>query len=826
MRFSHLPIVLAAVLVGCSGKGEQPVTPSQPDVTAPSSVKSVDSTHNPRWILGYWDIRFSSDRSSVEVIPRRIPAMHLNAVRLLQENPCKDCLRINDVEQIPPDEVKLEVRLRHPFPKNPKFTAFDVRGIFITGSDYAFPASGRRIAWGANLPTVINPFGYTALFNPTEFPESKPGPPALRYIPGHFAPGGDLTATLNPFISFGWYSYGNPRGIFEGENDEVNQHAHLKLPNGVEGFGYAVDACWQLVEGEITDPESDFPPDANCLEAYRIKELLLENELTPASGSSSRIGFQIYDHQGLETISAVMIEAPDLFDGERELSYTAEDCYGGYVFSGDIVNEKGAGDGVYPLLVRVIDSQQDQNLGQVDAWQAARIGISRGWVRHWADCGWSFPNTVSVDPQGNICVSGSFGGEADFDPGPGNVQLIGDNGFNGFLSKFTSGGKLLWATDLDANCNSHYVNKDSEIYVAGCFWKTTDFDPGSGVEIRTPIGKSDAYLAKFDANGEFLWVKTWGGTYVTFPVEAVEDPGGNVYVAGYFYETVDFDPGPGVDEHTDAGASDIYLSKFDSSGDFQWVRTWGDIYVDMPSCIAADSMGSIYLAGGFNGCPDGVSDPVLTPIAFLDKVGSDGVEEWTRTWPCDPGGIGIWDIAVSDLGCLFNVGRVWGDIDLDPGAGIDPHDPNINGAFLSRFSLLGEYAWTRFWGGPSWTAARGLSVDVDGLGNPYLVGLFKGTQDFDPGPDLYEMTATDAGDLFANGNRFLSSFDQAGNFILARSWDDGSTCGGISIDSTKSIYVAGDLNGLVDFDPGPSYEFHTQHEEASYLLRLHMNGLW
>ena len=61
--------------------------------------------------------------------------------------------------------------LNHPYPGNLKLTGFDVRGVFITGSDFMFPVSGRTVASGDGIAHLLNPDGYTSLFNPVEFPE-------------------------------------------------------------------------------------------------------------------------------------------------------------------------------------------------------------------------------------------------------------------------------------------------------------------------------------------------------------------------------------------------------------------------------------------------------------------------------------------------------------------------------------------------------------------------------------------------------------------------------------------------------------------------------
>jgi hypothetical protein len=100
------------------------------------------------------------------------------------------------------------------------------------------------------------------------------------------------------------------------------------------------------------------------------------------------------------------------------------------------------------------------------------------------------------------------------------------------------------------------------IYVTGYFFAAVDFDPGGGEDWHNSNGSSDVFLSKFDSSGAFLWAKTWGGSQGEVSHDVVADIAGNAFVAGSFYVTADFDPGPGEDWHTSNGSSDAFLSKF------------------------------------------------------------------------------------------------------------------------------------------------------------------------------------------------------------------------------------------------------------------------
>jgi hypothetical protein len=112
----------------------------------------------------------------------------------------------------------------------------------------------------------------------------------------------------------------------------------------------------------------------------------------------------------------------------------------------------------------------------------------------------------------------------------------------------------------------------------------------------------DAYLCKYTSTGVFQWVRTWGGSDTGDWAWSVScDSQENIYVTGGFNETVDFGDGNPI---TATRYDDAYLCKFNSSGAFLCVRTWGDDERDTSWSVSNDDQGNIYLAGTFEGSVD------------------------------------------------------------------------------------------------------------------------------------------------------------------------------------------------------------------------------
>lgn len=838
---SWTALVVAAALLGCgcSDTGN-PVEPSSPQQTPPTANQSVTPTQPNRYLWGLWDVSIDPESLTAEITPQRIAEMHLNTVRLLEVMPCTNCLRIENVALHSPSELSADFVLRHPFPGLLKFTGFDVRGIFISGSDYLFPATGRTIAVGDNLPRLLNADGYTALFNPTEFPEDSPTFPALKYTTGHHATGGDLTATLNPFVA---YCSDEPRRMFAAGSGETRT-VLLHWPGWPIEFGYAVDACWQLVDGEVTDPVEDFPPDANCLEAYQIDVQVSDGTGTEVgrwalawgggthdsgyavavSKGESPVRVEVFDHQGLETIAGVFVEAPDAFAGEKPLSFSTVTGEESYLFTGTFMNELGADE--CQMLARVVDTETDQNLGPVDAWQVREVelaGVSRGEF---------------------IYVTGQFQGTVDFDPGSGVEEQTAVSGENAFLSKFDPGGEFQWVRtwgdapdpSLWGQAKGRGVAVDGlgNVYVTGDFTDTVDFDPGPPVDEHTAIDHEDAFLIKFDSNGGFQWARTWGGP--DDPLDLFGDAGravtvdesGGVYVAGHYSGTDDFDPGAGVDEHTSNDREDVFLSKFDTDGQFQWARTWGGLNNDGALGCAADGFGSIYVAGWFLGPvdfdpgPDTDEQGTLAGWdAFLSKFDSSGDFQWARTW----GGIdidGAGAVAVDGFGNAYVTGWWQFTVDFDPGPEVEEYT-SLGNVFtdvnLSKFSPDGEFQWVRTWGG--YLDDFPNAINVDEFGNILVAGEFRSTADFDPGPGTDERKSAGEQDVF------VSKFDSSGGYLWAHAWgaEDPDTGFGVASDGSGNVYVTGEYMGTVDFDPGVGVdEISSKGYQDAFLTKIMPDG--
>src|SRR5262245_39586846 len=91
-----------------------------------------------------------------------------------------------------------------------------------------------------------------------------------------------------------------------------------------------------------------------------------------------------------------------------------------------------------------------------------------------------------------------------------------------------------------------------------------------------------------------------GGTISDQGRGIATDSAGNVYIAGSFEDTADFDPGPGSSELTSQGSFDMVVAKYSTNGVLLWARSMGGSDGDNGRAIAVDGSGNVYTTGEFS----------------------------------------------------------------------------------------------------------------------------------------------------------------------------------------------------------------------------------
>ncbi len=409
--------------------------------------------------------------------------------------------------------------------------------------------------------------------------------------------------------------------------------------------------------------------------------------------------------------------------------------------------------------------------------------------------------SIAVDSSNNIYTTGSFEGTVDFDPGVGvtNLTSVGISGL--FISKSDSNGNFLWAKSTGGVGQSIVIDSNGNIYVTGYFSGTVDFNPGVGVSnLTSASADNDVVVLKLDNSGNFVWAKSMGGVSGDVGEEIALDSNGNVYTIGFFAETADFDPGAGTFNLNGAGFLDVFISKLDNSGSFVWAKSIGGTGYDYARGIAIDSSGNVYLTGNFHDTVDfdpGVGVANLTSKGFSDIFISKLDGNGSFVWAKGVGGVGSdsgRSIAIDSSSNVYTTGSFYDTVDFDPSIGVfNLTSVNGDNTFVSKLNSNGDFAWAKGLGKGS-----GAGIVLDVSGNIYTTGDFIDTADFDPGIGTYNLTGLGFGEIF------VSKLDGNGDFEWAKSMGGAGADFGVAIAlaSNGNIYTTGFFEETADFDPG------------------------
>jgi hypothetical protein len=342
------------------------------------------------------------------------------------------------------------------------------------------------------------------------------------------------------------------------------------------------------------------------------------------------------------------------------------------------------------------------------------------WVKSASGTNIDVAYDVVVDASGNSYITGtfysatlSFGTTILTNAHPGNGDM--------FVVKYDAGGNVLWARSAggtgDDRGRKIAIDKAGNSYVTGYFGSSTIT---FGTTTLTNAGSANLFLVKYDAGGNVVWAKSAGGANYDNGCGIAVDAYGNIYLSGYFSSpTITFAP----TTLTNAGGYDIFIVKYDVSGLVQWAKRTGSTGDEVNTVLAIDASGNTYLTGYFTSSSISFGTTTLTNAGgndmFVAKYDASGNVAWAKGAGGTNSDAGV-GAATDASGSVYVSGFfssptiTFGSTTLTNAGGYD--------MYLVKYDASGNVIWAKRAGGTG--SDDCASVEVDAAGNSYVVGEF------------------------------------------------------------------------------------------------------
>jgi len=420
------------------------------------------------------------------------------------------------------------------------------------------------------------------------------------------------------------------------------------------------------------------------------------------------------------------------------------------------------------------------------------------WAKKLGNTGPSETSSSIFARNGNLFATGSFLGTVDFDLGINIANITSQNlsTSDAFFAKYDSDGNYIWAksiggiysTGMSIGIADCYIDQNDNIYLIGAISHGTfDFDPNAGVA-NIVAGSTTAFFAKYDANGNYLWVKTF---YNALGRDITVDNNSNILITGNFSGYLDFDPSSNT-AILNSNNGIIFFAKYDNNGNYIWAKnivtsSW---YYGAYTRIGVDLSGDVFLFSGFSGFLDFDPPTATTSInsngnedLFLSKYDSNGGFLWVRqiggTTPDVSG-----DLEIDALGNPVITGMssaIFGTTGVSVGS--------IAKWFIAKYNTNGIYQWGNGFstGGASYLP----KLSLDSQNDIYVFGANSGSVDYDPSlTETYNLS----------GSAFFAKYTATGSIAWAKSIVVGAR--DISVDANKNVFLTGTFANTTDFNAG------------------------
>ena len=382
---------------------------------------------------------------------------------------------------------------------------------------------------------------------------------------------------------------------------------------------------------------------------------------------------------------------------------------------------------------------------------------------------------TATDPAGNVYLTGTTSGP---------LQGTNQGSVDAWVAKYDSNGNQVWGKQIGTSGpdNAYAITTDNvgNFYVSG--------DTGGNLFSSKQSQGSDAWVAKYDSNGNQLWGKQFAAGGLANTSFGLDVEAGNVYVSGLAIkenqnrEIFDF-----------VVEDDAWVTRFDSNGNQQWFTeisgSIGNFFFDENYDLAVDKNGNAYLTGWTQGL-EKESDPsrALSKYdAWLAKVNPAGQQEWVQQFGSTNQGLDFaWGVDTDSKNNIYVTGWTTGQLGTeDAKSRSGTYD-----IWLAKFDPSGTQVWAKQFGAKGVEGDDGTylsDLEIDAQDNIFLTGYTNNK-------------ITPGGTADSNYNAWVAKFDTEGTNKWIQQFGSKGTLDyptGLSADDLGNLYVGGFSDGLL-----------------------------
>lgn len=372
--------------------------------------------------------------------------------------------------------------------------------------------------------------------------------------------------------------------------------------------------------------------------------------------------------------------------------------------------------------------------------------------------------------QGKIKQFGTSGVELILSPGTdsfGNVYIAGST--SGSLGEPNAGSQDVWFAKYDSNGNQQWIqqfgsssfdipwqvanDKEGNSYVTG-------ITKGNLQGTNQELGVYQPWLAKYDSDGNQVWIRQFGTNLVDTSFGIDVDDNGNVYLSGFTVEEA-----PGIASFQD----DPWIAKYDSNGNQQWYQQFGTAALDENYGVAVSNDGSVYSIGWTLGDLGGKNAGLYD--IWVAKHDNNGQQQWIKQFGTQDYEF-CWGIDTDSQGNIYLTGWTLGELEGKNSGSYD--------AWVAKYDSNGNQVWIQQFGTSGDDASLGITVDSND--NLFLTGY----TDKDLG-------ACNAG----SSDVWVAKYDSNGNPLWIQQFgsSDADAASKVTVDNAGHVYVTGSTEG-------------------------------